>query len=133
MDYNAGFSSIPAPIVKIKLTNPWKSNSEDWIGLLDTGSDMSVIPKSYKSKLELIPYTTTNVEGVLSEEDDSGKDDVKSEREVALIDVELLDFELSFEQLPVILSEVDVMVIGRDILNRLNVTFSGPELTFDIN
>lgn len=133
MDYNAGFSSIPAPIVKIKLTNPWKSNSENWIGLLDTGSDMSVIPKSLKSKLELIPYTTTNVEGVLSEEDDGGKDDVKSEREVALIDVELLDFELSFEQLPVILSEVGVIVIGRDILNRLNVTFSGPELTFDIN
>ncbi len=115
-------------MVKVKLKNSWKELEEEFLGLLDTGSEISAIPKRFEKILEIIPYTTTIIESATSNEDN-----IDSEQKVALVDIELTEFGISFNQISVVLLDIDVILIGRDLLNQLYVNLAGPKSEFEIS
>ncbi len=132
MKYDSFF--IPAaPIGKVQIFSPFSVTFEKSDAstvtvnmLLDTGSDVSFIPKKAVSILEQrigtrLPYGSKTIE------DFRGRISRHPKISFFLKFSDFLTEEFEF----VVLNQ-KYGIIGRDILNQLTITFNGPELNYAI-
>ena len=89
--------------------------------LLDTGSDSTAVPHTLLNALQLYPVGHLQLESVEA-----------STRPVPTYAVQFTIGGLSIPRLEVILTGLDFVVVGRDVLNRLYLLLNGPEQTFDL-
>ena len=119
--YDSAKFSPPAPVAKVILRNPGNGFEEkDVPMLLDTGSDVTLIPQIYAKKLNL---------SVSREFELAGFDNKKSLNQTAKLH---LIFEGNTFRGEYFLIEQDYGVIGRNILNFLNIQFNGNNLRWKI-
>jgi predicted aspartyl protease len=112
----------PAPIASVVVVNAvQKRRHRSAPALLDTGSDITAIPRSLASTLQLYPIGQIRLEDVQAQT-----------LKVLTYAVHLTVADLSIPRLEVILTGLDHVVLGRDVLNRLYVLLNGPEAVFDI-
>ncbi len=117
---SAGFSP-PAPLASVILRNPENGLEEkDVPMLLDTGSDVTLVPRTYAKKLNL---------SVSREFELAGFDNRKSFNQTAELH---LMFEGKTFRGEYFLIEQDYGIIGRNILNFLNLQFDGMNLRWKI-
>lgn len=121
MRYDTTNYHPPAPIVDVKVFRPNARTHEVGMGKLDTGADMTVIPVSWVRRLRLLPSGVVTV---------TGYDASSAKREIYPVRIELGRFQ--FPSLEVLASNREDALIGRDILNELNVSLNGKELTFEL-
>jgi len=108
-----------APVADIILRNPiTKDEVSDVKMLIDTGADVTLIPKIYVDKLNLEIDSSTSYQLV-------GFDGNTSFAQCVFLDLIFLKktFKGRF-----LLTEQDYGVLGRDILNLLSLVFDGPNL-----
>lgn len=90
-------------------------------GKLDTGADITLIPPSLVNALQLVPEDSVVMVSY---------DGTETERTAYFVDLELGGHKL--ECVEVVAVPRDNILLGRDVLNRFNITLKGKELTFDI-
>ncbi len=113
-NYNFARFSPPAPLANVVLQNPENGSEEKEVPmLLDTGSDVTLIPQIYAKRLNLF---------VSREFELAGFDNKKSLGQVAKLH---LIFEGKTFRGEYFLIEQDYGIIGRNILNFLNIQFDG--------
>jgi len=119
--YQAEGFDPPAPIARTTIRGLTGLAQTNVPMLLDTGSDISIVPKSAAEAVgaspepvesRLVFYDGTNVPA-----------------EEARLTVELLNFRFHGQ---FVLADADYGVLGRNILNRLTITFDGPSLTWTV-
>ncbi len=113
----------PAPVIEVGLGNIRSRRRRQMASaLLDTGSDITAIPKSFVDSLRLYPVSRLELE------------DVALECTVVLsYAVQLAVGGLVIPRLEVILTALEVVILGRDVLNHFYLTLRGPELSFDLS
>jgi len=89
--------------------------------LLDTGSDITAIPRSLANTLQLYPIGQIRLEDVQAQT-----------LQVLTYAVQLTVAGLIIPRLEVIQTGLDYVVLGRDVLNRLYVLLNGPDTMFEI-
>jgi hypothetical protein len=90
--------------------------------LLDTGADITAIPTTCVNLLRLYPIAELQLEGINA-----------GTTRVFLYAVRLVVGDLVVPRHEVIVAGFDFAVIGRDVLNRVNLHLYGPQLAFEIN
>jgi len=119
--YNSQYDP-PAPMLEVTVGSIVSSHR--WttvLALLDTGSDITAIPQKLADTLQLYPLSRLRLE------------DLQSETTLVLTyGVQLTINDLIVSRLEVILTGLDCVVLGRDVLNRCYVHLDGPDLAFDI-
>jgi len=116
---HAGFKP-PAPVARAVVGAPDGSvEVQDVAMLLDTGADVSVIPRAVADRLGI----TARLSGVRLQ----GYGGAQTEAAVAdpRLDVLRYRFRGTF-----VVSTVEHGVLGRDVLNLLTVTLDGPPVTW---
>lgn len=104
-------------------TVSYRSNLTTLPALIDTGSDLTVIPHSVALLLALQKISERPIGTAIA-----GQDELRPVFKANLV---FLDF--SFADHPMIsLERKRYMLIGRDIMNRYRATFDGPNLQFYI-
>jgi predicted aspartyl protease len=89
--------------------------------LLDTGSEITAIPRRYAESLRLYPISRLTIE------------DLALKRTTVLsYAVQLSVGGQAIPRLEVVLTALDYVVLGRDVLNRFYLALNGPELTFEV-
>lgn len=89
--------------------------------LLDTGSDVTAIPRMLTSVLQLYPISHLQLE------------DVEAETTTVFTYVIRLTIgDLVIPRLEVVLTGLGFAVVGRDVLNRLYLLLNGPKQTFEV-
>ncbi len=114
----------PAPVIDVGLA-PAGSRRRRQVtarALLDTGSDITAIPRRYAESLRLYPISRITLE-----------DRAGERTSVLSYVVQLSAGGQSIPRLEVILTDLDYVILGRDILNRFFITLSGPDLALDVN
>ena len=113
----------PAPFLSVTVASPIEKRRRETLpALLDTGSDVTAIPVRLVESLQLYPTGRLRLE------------DIKSETTfVYTYGVQLNVAEVIIPRTEVILTGLDFIVLGRDVLNRFYLTLNGPELLFDLN
>lgn len=91
--------------------------------LLDTGADATIVPRVVAGQLRVSPIPDQKYELM-------GFDGNRSLAPVVILD--LLFFGKAFRG-NYLLSEDDVGIIGRDVLNHLSFKFDGPALEWTVN
>lgn len=89
---------------------------------LDSGASMTVIPSSLVDQWKLIPIGTVIVRGY---------DGQVSTRPTYLVDLTIGNRR--FTQVEVTLSPRTNVLLGRDVLNQLRITFDGPRQITEIH
>ena len=112
----------PAPVIKIQISSAEKVVKLEYLGLLDTGADISVIPNHLVKDLKLKPRGEIDAQGYNGEI-------IRKRFYNANIFLE----ERSFENVPVISSPVEGMLVGRNMLNQLTILLEGKKLSFQIS
>ena len=113
-NYDSARFSPPAPLANIVLQNPENGLEEKAVPmLLDTGSDVTLVPQIYAKRLDL---------SVSREFELAGFDNKKSLNQAAKLH---LIFEGKTFRGEYFLIEQDYGIIGRNILNFLNIQFDG--------
>lgn len=105
--------------MEAKISNPFLNISENTKAQIDTGADMTVIPEELARRLRLVRAGSAHLIGF------DGQPVVKPTH---LVNIELDGH--SFEMVEV--SYASDFLIGRDILNRLEVHLYGKNLTFEV-
>jgi len=119
-DYDSIRFSPPAPVALVTLRNPEdRSKATEIIMLLDSGADVTLLPRSVVEKLALA-YSSDAYE--LS--DFGGGTSVSR-----AIRAELVFHGLTFRG-QFLLMEQEWGIIGRNILNLVSLTFGGPKLSW---
>jgi predicted aspartyl protease len=119
IEYDRRFDP-PAPVVQVTVGHiVVQRRRSTAAALLDTGSDVTAIPASLVQRLQLIPFSRLQLEDVSGET-----------RTVPTYAVHLTIGELTLPRLEVIQTELDQVILGRDVLNHLYVLLRGPELVF---
>jgi hypothetical protein len=120
-NYDSRTFTPPAPFALVLLRNPASGAAQrDVPMLLDTGADVSLLPRIALSGLGVVPaedelYELTGFDGTPSF--------------APLIRAELIFLGRLFRgQFPLI--EQDYGILGRNILNALPLLFDGPKLTW---
>ena len=90
--------------------------------LLDTGSDVTAVPARLTDSLHLQAIGRLRLEDVEART-----------THVSTHAVRLTVAGLTIPYLEVILTGLDFVVLGRDVLNDFYLLLSGPELTFDLS
>ena len=120
-NYDSARFSPPAPLASVILRNPENGLEEkDVPMLLDTGSDVTLVPRTYAKKLNL---------SVSREFELAGFDNRKSFNQTAELH---LMFEGKTFRGEYFLIEQDYGIIGRNILNFLHLQFDGMNLRWKI-
>lgn len=113
----------PAPIVQVTVRHIVRSQRRATVSaLLDTGSDVTAIPSDLADNLQLYPFSRLVLEDVSGET-----------RTVLTYGVRLTIGDLIVPRLEVIMTGLDQMILGRDVLNQLYVLLNGPELSFSLS
>ena len=112
----------PAPIAQVTIANVMQRRRHKKApALLDTGSDITAIPRSLASEIQIYPIGQIRLE------------DVQAQTQMVLTyAVQLTIADLIIPRLEVILTGLDYVILGRDVLNRLNMLLNGPEMVFDL-
>lgn len=113
----------PAPVAEVIVTNVVNRRRRRSLpALLDTGSDITAIPYDLMDGLQLYPIGRLRLENVEA-----------TTKMVLTYPVQLTIGELAIPRLEVILTGLDFVVVGRDVLNRLYLRLNGPELNFALD
>lgn len=112
----------PAPIAKVSLK---KIESKERLSgievLLDTGSDITLLPKEALNKLKFEPSTIEKYSLV-------GFDGTMVESEVYELQIDFLGRRFTGKYCSV---DDIVGILGRDVLNQVSVLFDGPNSEWD--
>jgi predicted aspartyl protease len=112
----------PAPVAQATVANAMqKRRRRSAPALLDTGSDITAIPRSLANTLQLYPIGQIRLEDVQAQT-----------LQVLTYAVQLTVAGLIIPRLEVIQTGLDYVVLGRDVLNRLYVLLNGPDTMFEI-
>lgn len=110
----------PAPVLSVTVTSVVnRRRRRSLSALLDTGSDITAIPRLLVESLQLYPIGQIELEGVDA-----------SVQSIPAYPVHLSIGDLSIPRLEVIETGLDFAVVGRDVLNRLYLLLNGPEENF---
>lgn len=109
----------PAPCMEATFTNPYLNLSENIKAKLDTGADMTVIPEELAQRLRLVRARSARL---------LGYDGQLSVRPTHFVNIELNGY--IFEMVEITYG--DQVLIGRDILNKLEIHLYGKNLTFEV-
>lgn len=102
-----------APLVDVRLE--WGGRVDSIIGILDTGADQTQVPERIAQALRL------RRTGETLTMDAGGRTET---RPVYAANVTIEGF--TFPSVPVVSSRLEIVLIGRDILNELVAEFDGP-------
>lgn len=111
----------PAPVAQVVVRNPQSGNSLRGITmLLDSGADVTLVPRSVVNSLGIAPATDQVYELM-------GFDGTISRLSVAYFDMVFLSRTIRGQ---FILIDQEWGIIGRDVLNLVAVLLDGPRLTW---
>jgi len=111
----------PAPLARVVVRHPEREQSvEDVLMLIDSGADATLLPRSAATSLGL--------EGTGERYQLVGFDGTVSESEAVLAILAFLRRNFRGRYL---LTEAEVGVIGRDILNHIRLLLDGPAFHWD--
>ena len=119
--YDATWFDPPAPVAEVSVRNPQTGTTlSDVPMLLDSGADVSLIPRSHIEQLglELIAndvYELMGFDGTTSF--------------APVVQTELLFLHRTFRGRFLVLDQ-EWGILGRDILNLVSLCLNGPELTW---
>ena len=119
--YDATWFDPPAPVAEVSVRNPRTGTTLSYVPmLLDSGADVSLIPRFYIEQLgsELIADSVYEL---------MGSDGTTSLAPVA--QVELLFLDRTFRGRFLVLDQ-EWGILGRDILNHIALWLNGPKLTW---
>lgn len=120
--YDSTLFSPPAPVAHVNLRNPESGAIQtDVLMLLDTGADVTLLPKVAVSKLGITTISETDYELI-------GLGDKVTLASVARL--EMIFLGLTFRG-QFLLIEQDWGIIGRNVLNAVGLLFDGPNLVWD--
>jgi predicted aspartyl protease len=112
----------PAPFLPVRLASLVERSEIVTVqAKLDTGADLTAIPTAVIERLQLMPAGEIEVEGY-----DSRRATIQA------YDVNLQIDQLNVTGLLVIALAEDYVLLGRDVLNRLQVMLDGPALMTEI-
>ena len=113
-DYDTRFYP-PAPVVPIEMSSPGPANHLTTPALLDSGSDITVIPMKTVTGLKLRPVAMVRSRGLSETVEDS------------LVFSVLVSLENQEPELFGVLTwDEDYALLGRDVLGRWKATMDGP-------
>jgi predicted aspartyl protease len=121
--YKTDGFNLPAPVLEVSLSLPMTSGDIIKVpALLDSGADMTVIPRNVVQQLQL-----KYVDEILA----VGFDGIV--KKTFVYSTKIIFDKLGDFIIRVITSENDHALIGRDILNRWSVFLRGREKVFEIS
>lgn len=109
----------PAPVLPIRVGPPGRAPDVFLTALVDTGADLSVVPASLAIELHLPPVSQIEVQGAGG---------LRSQATVYAAEVETDKGRLLAE----VIGLGEQVLVGRDVLNRWDVTLHGPERVMEI-
>ncbi len=113
----------PAPFLQIIVASVMGPEQHEIVpALLDTGSDITAVPAKLADSLHLQAIGRLRLEDV----------EAKTTH-VLTYAVRLTAADLTISHLEVILTGLDFVVLGRDVLNDFYLLLDGPELMFDLS
>lgn len=113
----------PAPALEIRLINPaTKTYSIYYPAILDTGSDITLIPSKMLAALRLSSLRSESVSGLWGGH---------STAKVYLVDIEVAGRLLGGVEVLSNPKEKEIL-IGRDVSNHLRLLLDGPDLSTEI-
>lgn len=118
--YDSSFDP-PAPVLPIKFSPPLTSTYVSAIALIDTGADMTVIPRSLTTKLSLQRVDIAYTQGVWGNVIESPVFSAKLRCETGEIKI-----------IRVISWDENYAILGRDLINQCKLNLDGPKMFFDI-
>jgi hypothetical protein len=120
--YDTGQFEPPAPLTRVILRNPnTGSTNSDVPMLLDTGADVSLIPRTSLKILDLITsqdrlYELKSFDGSTSY--------------ASVVQIELIFCNRTFRGQFLVINQA-WGILGRNVLNSLSLVFDGPNLSRD--
>jgi predicted aspartyl protease len=120
--YSAAYDP-PAPLLQVTVANTINRRQRQTLpALLDTGSDITAIPEQSVERLKLYPISQIQFEDLYA------KANV-----VFTYKVRIVISNIVIPQIEVVQTGLNFAVIGRDVLNHLNLHLYGPQLAFEIS
>jgi predicted aspartyl protease len=115
---------IPAPQISIKVFSTNNRFNSETDAIADTGAAMTCIPKKVIDKIgeDKLRYKILTVRGA-----------VGHASQMKSYIVHLRIGKCDFKNMEVIGFDREYALIGRDILNRYQITFDGPNLLWEVN
>jgi predicted aspartyl protease len=107
----------PFPTIEIVIANPFSDQATDPMpAKVDTGADMTVIPRRLAAELGLTPFSRVLVQGFRGQPEMT---------RTYPADVNVNGYTIEFAEL--ILNEAEnELLLGRDVLNELVLVLNGP-------
>ena len=120
--YNSSEFDPPAPVARITLRNPIKETLfQDVLMLLDTGADITLIPRYAAQHIAISTSESQNYELVGFDGSTSSAQAVQAE----------VIFSGHIFRGQFLLIDQEWGIIGRNILNAMPLLFDGPKLNWD--
>ena len=120
--YNGEWFNPPAPLARVTLRNPTSGQTVgDVPMLLDTGADVTLLPRAVVDRLNIALETNAQYEMV-------GFDGTSSLSSV--VELEMIFLEKTFRG-KFLLLEQEWGIIGRNVLNAVSLLLDGPHLIWD--
>ncbi|MFN3423001.1 MAG: retropepsin-like aspartic protease [Armatimonadota bacterium] len=114
----------PAPVVRVFLVNPFNPSLQmQLMGLIDTGADITVVPEEVVAQLGLIRHGD-----ILVLVRDFNR--VPSFRPTYIVDVQI--GQRWFDLVEVISAPTNELLLGRNVINSLDLRLNGPQLVLEI-
>ncbi len=112
----------PAPTLQVTISGARRTFPHRTMpALLDTGGDVTAIPRALVNILSLYTVGRIQIEGV------EGALNI-----FHLYPVKLKLNGITIPRVEVIATDLDIVVVGRDVLNQFYFLLNGPEQTFDL-
>lgn len=119
--YDTNYSP-PAPVLSVAFLSPSNPSLNFTANaLLDTGADITVIPDWLPSRLQLIPVGDAFIAGI---------DGIS--RHLVVYELHLAIGQLSLQYMRVVAAPIAEFILGRDVLNQLDIHLNGPQLVLEI-